>query len=139
MSSDASAQTAKAGGELRPRPLSPHLTVYRPQITSMTSIFHRITGVALAVGSVILVLWLWGAAYAPELFSMIVDCFRSTVGQLLLAAWSFAFFYHMCNGIRHLGWDAGYGYAIEDATRNGVLVILAALFLTGATWFAVLG
>ncbi|NIA68243.1 succinate dehydrogenase, cytochrome b556 subunit [Pelagibius litoralis] len=116
------------------RPLSPHMQVYRPQITSMLSILHRITGVALAVGTLLLVYWLAAAASGPAAFADAQALIGSIIGRLLLFGWTFALFYHLCNGIRHLFWDAGYGFEIETVSRTGWLVLAAGLALTVISW-----
>lgn len=118
------------------RPLSPHLQVYRPQITSMLSILHRLTGVALAVGTLLLTYWLVAAASGPGAFATAQGVIGSFFGRLLLFGWSFALFYHLCNGIRHLVWDAGYGLEIETAQRSGLIVVGAAVLLTLLCWVA---
>ena len=87
------------------RPLSPHLQVYRWQVSNTLSILHRMTGVALSIGAVALVSWLLALAAGQASFLQLSGLFRSLIGQLLLLGWSFAFFYHLCNGIRHLAWD----------------------------------
>lgn len=116
------------------RPLSPHLQVYRPQITSTLSILHRLTGVALAVGTLLLTYWLVAAASGPEAYASAQGLIGSFIGRLLLFGWSFALFYHLCNGIRHLIWDAGYGFDLEAATRSGWIVVGASVVLTLACW-----
>ncbi|GAB4227902.1 MAG: succinate dehydrogenase, cytochrome b556 subunit [Kiloniellaceae bacterium] len=116
------------------RPLSPHLQVYRPQITSTLSILHRLTGIALAVGTLLLTYWLVAAAAGPEAFATAQGLIGSFIGRLLLFGWSFALFYHLCNGIRHLVWDAGYGFEIDAATRSGWMVVGASVVLTLACW-----
>ncbi|MGD1877334.1 MAG: succinate dehydrogenase, cytochrome b556 subunit [Kiloniellaceae bacterium] len=118
------------------RPLSPHLQVYRPQITSALSILHRITGVALAVGTLLLTYWLIAAATGPEAFATAQGLIGSIIGRLLLFGWSFALFYHLCNGIRHLVWDAGYGFEIETAQRSGLVAVGVAAVLTLLCWIA---
>jgi succinate dehydrogenase / fumarate reductase cytochrome b subunit len=121
----------------RSRPLSPHLSIYRPQISSVLSITHRATGAFLSLGSFFIVAWLWSAAYQPEWFECLSNMAASVVGRLALAAWSFAYFYHLSNGIRHLFWDAGYGYSLPAMTRSGWLVVLSAITLTGLTWLCI--
>ncbi len=116
------------------RPLSPHLQVYRPQLTSMLSILHRLTGVALAIGTLLLVYWLAAAAAGPEAFSDAQALIGSFVGRLLLFGWTFALFYHLCNGIRHLFWDAGWGFELTVAYRSGWLVVIASAALTLLSW-----
>jgi succinate dehydrogenase / fumarate reductase cytochrome b subunit len=118
------------------RPLSPHLQIYRPQLTSVLSILHRLTGVALALGTGLLVWWLAAAAAGPDSFAIANDFLGSTFGRLLLLGWSFALFYHLCNGIRHLFWDAGLGYEITTVNRSGWLVLVASLALTVIAWLA---
>lgn len=118
------------------RPLSPHLQVYKPQITSTLSILHRATGFALAVGTLLFVWWLISAAAGPETYAVVEGFLSSWIGTLLLVGWSFAVFYHLCNGIRHLFWDAGRGFEIETFTRTGVIVVVAATALTVVAWIA---
>jgi len=118
------------------RPLSPHLQIYRPQITSVLSILHRLTGVALAFGALVLVYWLAAAASGPAAFESAQWLIGSFIGRLFLFGWTFALFYHFCNGIRHLAWDAGWGFELEQARRTGLLVVAASAVLTLAVWIA---
>ena len=118
------------------RPLSPHLQVYRPQLTSMLSILHRITGVALAVGTLLLVYWLAAAAGGPESYAAAQGFIGSFFGQLLLFGWTIALFYHLANGIRHLFWDAGYGFELPTVQRSGQAVLAATAVLTAVSWIA---
>ena len=118
------------------RPLSPHLQVYRPQLTSMLSIAHRITGVALAVGTLLLVYWLAAAAGGPESYAAAQGFIGSFFGQLLLFGWTIALFYHLANGIRHLFWDAGYGFELPTVQRSGHAVLAATVVLTVVSWIA---
>ncbi|MFQ5785234.1 MAG: succinate dehydrogenase, cytochrome b556 subunit [Alphaproteobacteria bacterium] len=116
------------------RPLSPHLQVYKPQLTSVLSIFHRLTGVALAAGALLLTWWLLAAASGPEAFATAQAFFGSWFGMLVLLGFSYALFYHLCNGIRHLFWDAGIGLEIDSVYRSGWLMLAASLALTVAAW-----
>jgi len=116
------------------RPLSPHLQVYRPQLTSVLSILHRITGVALAVGTLLLIWWLAAAAGGGGSFATVQTAIGSWIGRLLLFGWSFALFYHLCNGIRHLFWDAGRGFELSTVRASGWTVVIAASALTLAAW-----
>jgi succinate dehydrogenase / fumarate reductase cytochrome b subunit len=118
------------------RPLSPFMfpTWYRFQMTSALSILHRLTGIALAVGSLLLCWWLVAVAAGGELFTATHAFLRSPAGMTLLYLWSVAFFYHLCNGIRHLAWDAGHGFELRSAYRGGYIVVAAALLLTALTW-----
>jgi succinate dehydrogenase / fumarate reductase, cytochrome b subunit len=118
------------------RPLSPHLQVYRPQITSVLSILHRITGVALTIGTVLLTWWLVAAAYGPEQFANVQAFLGSFIGQLLLWGFTFSLFYHLCNGIRHLLWDFGWGFEIEQVRISGLIMVAAAAALTVVTLIA---
>ena len=118
------------------RPLSPHLQVYRPQITSMLSILHRITGVGLGAGTRLIAWWLIAAATGPEAFDTAQAFIGSLIGRLILLGFTWALFYHLCNGIRHLVWDAGYGYDLDSVTRTGWLVVVASLVLTALAWIA---
>jgi succinate dehydrogenase / fumarate reductase cytochrome b subunit len=123
-----------------PRPLSPFMlgTAYRLQLTSVLSFTHRMTGMALSVGTAFLVAWLWAAAYAPKDFEAISRFFGGILGQILLFGWSYAFYFHLCNGIRHLFWDIGKGFEIHTAYRSGYAVVIASIVLTGLTWIAVI-
>lgn len=116
------------------RPLSPHLQVYRPQITSVLSITHRGTGLALTVGSWLLVWWLLAAAAGPDAFSTAQWFWGSWIGLLLLFGWSYSLFFHLCNGIRHLVWDCGYGFDLRTTYKSGWTVIVASLVLTLLAW-----
>jgi len=118
------------------RPMSPFMfpVWYHFQITSALSILHRFTGIALAVGSILLVWWLIAVAAGGEWFAATHAFIASWNGMTLLFLWSAAFFYHLCSGIRHLVWDAGYGFEIRDARRNGYVVIAATVLLTLVTW-----
>ena len=112
------------------RPLSPHLQIYKWPLAMATSILHRATGIALAVGTVFLVWWLVAAAMGEQAYAQAQWFFGSWLGVIFLFGWCFSFFYHLCNGIRHLVWDAGYGFEKPDAYRNSVVVIAAAVILT---------
>lgn len=118
----------------RARPLSPHLQVYRLPLVAVMSITHRITGVALAVGTIVLAAWLGGGAYSPTAFADLSSFLGSWFGQLLLLGWSIALYYHLCNGIRHLFWDVGKGFELVQAHRANGIVLVATLVLTVATW-----
>lgn len=121
------------------RPLSPHLQVYRPQVTSVLSITHRLTGVVLAFAAVLLTYWLAAAAYGPESFARAQEVLESWFGRLILFGFTFSLFYHLCNGIRHLGWDMGWGFDLVKLRMTGVLVIIASLALTVLSWMMAYG
>jgi succinate dehydrogenase / fumarate reductase cytochrome b subunit len=116
------------------RPLSPHLQVYKPQLTSVLSITHRGTGIFLSLGAVLLVYWLVSISHGPQSYASLHECLSSWLGQLLLIAWTFSLFFHLCNGVRHLFWDAGTGYEIRTAYASGYAVLGASLLLTVAAW-----
>ena len=117
------------------RPLSPHLQIYKPQLTSVMSILHRVTGVFLSLATLVLVYWLMAVAEGPNAYQQAQSLFSTWWGLLLLFGWSLAFFYHLCNGIRHLFWDAGLGMDIKTVYATGKLVWIATLVLTGLAWF----
>jgi succinate dehydrogenase / fumarate reductase cytochrome b subunit len=121
------------------RPTSPHLTIYKPQITSVLSICHRISGLALYAGTAVLVWWLWVIAYAPDTYSGMQECLNSWVGRIALIGWTFAFYFHLSNGLRHLMWDAGWGFSLPQVTHSGWLSIIFTILLTAATWHLILG
>lgn len=116
------------------RPLSPHLQVYRWQITMAMSILHRATGVALVFGMLLLAYWLIAAASGPQAFDTAQTLLGSWIGRLLLFGWSFSLFYHLCNGIRHLAWDAGWGFSLPVMTTTGWFVVFASVLLTLLSW-----
>jgi succinate dehydrogenase / fumarate reductase, cytochrome b subunit len=120
----------------RERPLSPHLQVYRPQITSVLSILHRITGAALAAGTLLLVYWLIAVASGPDAYDAAQSVVGSIIGRILLLGWSWALFYHLTNGIRHLVWDAGRGFELRTVTISGWTVVILSFALTLAAWIA---
>ena len=121
------------------RPLSPFMFPkwYRFQMTSMLSILHRLAGIALAVGSVALAWWLIAVAAGGVVFTATQAIIASPIGILMLFGWSVAFFYHLCNGVRHLAWDAGHGFEIRSAARSGYAVLAATVLLTAMTWLYV--
>ena len=119
---------------VRERPLSPHLQVYRPQITSVLSILHRITGIVLGVGTLVLIYWLVAAAQGPEAYAVAQDWIGSWIGRLALFGWTLAFFYHLANGIRHLAWDAGWGFELDSVQKSGIATVAAAGGLTVLAW-----
>ncbi|HBK56287.1 MAG TPA: succinate dehydrogenase, cytochrome b556 subunit [Xanthomonadales bacterium] len=117
-----------------PRPLSPHLQVYRWQITMAMSIFHRITGVALAIAALGLAIWLIALAGSDALHAQVSALLASLPGQVVLIAASAGLIYHLLNGIRHLIWDAGRGMSIPAVYRGGYAVIVLTVLLTAGIW-----
>ena len=116
------------------RPLSPHLQVYRWQLTSVMSILHRLSGVALSAGAILLVWWLVAAAEGPRAYAGVQGFLGSWIGLLLLFGWSAALFYHLCNGLRHLWWDSGRGFDLPSVYGSGWTVAIAAGALTVIAW-----
>lgn len=116
------------------RPLSPHLQVYRPQLTSVLSISHRITGVLLSLGMALAVLWTLAVASGPGAYQSLMQFLASVPGLVLLVVWTFALFFHLLNGIRHLIWDAGWLLDLRGAYASGWVVVIVSLILTIAVW-----
>ena len=112
------------------RPISPHIQIYRPQITSVMSILHRITGVISAIALLLLSMLFISASYGEAAFSSMAQLVFSMPGKLVLSAFSLSLFYHLCNGVRHLFWDAGYGLNIEAIRKSAKFVLLGAVILT---------
>lgn len=117
------------------RPLSPHMSIYRPQVTSVLSIFHRITGTALAVTGLLVVWWFLSAATSPAYFETVDGFLTSWFGGLIMILSAWALWYHFCNGIRHLIWDLGYGFDMDEVTSSAYLVMGVSLILTIVTVF----
>lgn len=120
------------------RPLSPHLTWYKPQITSVLSILHRFTGIALAVGAVALTWWVVAVAIGGKPYVDTASVYGSIIGQILLFGWTLALAFHLSNGIRHLCWDAGVGFEMTAVNRSGIAVLVLTTVLTAAVWLIVL-
>jgi succinate dehydrogenase / fumarate reductase cytochrome b subunit len=118
----------------RSRPQSPNIQIYRPQLTSVLSIANRITGVISTIAAVGLVIWLVAAAAGPEAYAVVQSALASPIGQIMLFAATFAFFLHLCGGIRHLIWDAGCGFELSAIYASGWAVVAATIGLTLAAW-----
>ena len=116
------------------RPLSPHLQIYRPQLTSVLSFTHRGTGIALVAGTLVLVYWLLAAASGPEAYASAQALLGSWIGRLVLLGFSFSLFFHLCNGIRHLFWDAGLGFELKTAYASGAAVVVVSVAMTVIAW-----
>ncbi|MEM7763270.1 MAG: succinate dehydrogenase, cytochrome b556 subunit [Pseudomonadota bacterium] len=116
------------------RPLSPHLSAYKFRITSALSILHRLTGVALSLGAVLLIGWILAIASGETAYQHFAGFAGSWFGQLIIAGFVFGFYYHLCNGIRHLFWDAGKGFEMSTARASGGAVVGASIGLTIVTW-----
>ncbi len=118
------------------RPLSPHLQIYRWQLTSVLSILHRLTGLYLALGLVGISIGLYLLAFAPAGFEDYRSFFEAPIGLILLFAWSWSFFYHLLNGVRHLFWDMGSGFKLKQVYHSGWIAVIGSLGLTLACWFS---
>lgn len=116
------------------RPLSPHLQVYRWQLTSVLSITHRGTGILLTLGTLLLVYWLLAIAAGPGTYESAQALLGSWLGKAVLFLWTLALYYHLCNGIRHLFWDAGFGFELKTVYASGMAVVIASVVLTVVTW-----
>ncbi len=120
------------------RPLSPHIGIYRWQIQMVTSILHRATGMALAAGTILLIIALLALAKGPQAWAEVAAFCGSWLGTLLLLGWTWSLAYHLLNGIRHLLQDMGYGFLPATFVRNGWLVVAGSLVLTALVWGCVL-
>lgn len=118
----------------RSRPRSPDVQIYRPQLTSVLSITHRVTGALLSLGSVLLVIWLVVVASGADSYVALHGMLDSWIGIVVLFGWTFALFFHLCNGIRHLCWDLDYGFELQAIYRSGWSVVATSVVLTLATW-----
>jgi succinate dehydrogenase / fumarate reductase cytochrome b subunit len=121
----------------KPRPLSPHLQVYRPQLTSVMSIMHRASGAVLATGSLLVALWLMALAAGAAVFTPVADAMQHPLGQLVVFGYSLALVYHGLNGIRHLLWDLRIGLEIKQVYLSGYLVLGLTVLVTATLWLAV--
>jgi succinate dehydrogenase cytochrome b subunit len=118
------------------RPLSPHITIYKPQITSVLSILHRMTGVYLYLGMMIFTWWIILVVYSsfnPEVADWGV--LTTKIGLLLVFGWGYSFFYHLLNGVRHLFWDMGLGFEKKSVLYSGIVTVMGSVALTALTWY----
>jgi succinate dehydrogenase / fumarate reductase, cytochrome b subunit len=120
----------------RDRPLSPNIQIYRPQLTSVLSIVNRITGVALSIYAVVLVAWLMAAAMGPSTYDAVRGAIASPIGQIALFGCTFAFFLHLCGGIRHLVWDTVHGFELRSIYISGWAVVATSVALSALAWIA---
>jgi succinate dehydrogenase / fumarate reductase cytochrome b subunit len=126
--------------QLREKPLSPHLTVYKWHVSMAMSITHRATGIALVFGAVLLGWLLIAAALGQDIYQHTTRILDTLPGQVFLFGWTLSLYYHLINGIRHLLWDIGWGFKVKDVTgkgivRNGLVIGSLTLLLTAATWY----
>jgi succinate dehydrogenase / fumarate reductase cytochrome b subunit len=120
------------------RPMSPHLQIYRLPLAAVLSITHRITGVGLVLGTLLLTYWVAGAASGPAAYDTAVDFLQSWLGMLILFGFSAALFFHLCNGIRHLVWDTVHAFELKDTARSNIFVIAGTVVLTVGSWLLAL-
>ena len=123
-----------APARLRDRPLSPHLQVWRWHITMLTSILHRVSGMGLYGGALILTAWAIGLAAGPEAYGAVMACLGSPLGKLVMFALTLGVFYHLANGVRHLVWDTGKGLDIKSANASAVFTLAFTVAATLAVW-----
>jgi succinate dehydrogenase / fumarate reductase, cytochrome b subunit len=116
------------------RPLSPHLQIYRPQLTSVLSILHRMTGVGLATGSVLIAWLLFATISGENAFNLFQEFRSSVIGRLMIFCWLWAFTYHMLNGVRHLFWDAGFGFELSTVYKSGWAVAAGSAVFSSLIW-----
>lgn len=119
------------------RPLSPHLQIYRWQYTMTLSILHRITGLALSIGLLLFVYWLLAIAGGRESYERALVVFAHPITRIALFGFSFAFFYHLLNGVRHLVWDTGRGLERKEARLSGWITFLSSVVVTVLFWLVV--
>jgi succinate dehydrogenase / fumarate reductase, cytochrome b subunit len=124
----------------RARPLSPHMTIYRWPVSMATSITHRLTGIALSMGTLLLAWWLIAAASGLEAYHTFSQVAASWPGQVVLFGFTWSLAFHLLNGIRHLAWDMGYGFDVPTANRTGwMVIVLSVLLAVGAFALAYTG
>jgi succinate dehydrogenase / fumarate reductase cytochrome b subunit len=131
--------TQTASSPKSKRPLSPHIQVYRWQLTMSMSILHRISGAALAGGLFAFTWMMVAAATGPDAWATFAGVAQSLIGRIAIFGWVAAAYYHLCNGIRHLVWDTGHLFRIENAYLGGYIALAVAAFMTVMTWWTILG
>lgn len=121
------------------RPLSPHLGIYKPQISSTLSIMHRASGVVNFIGLLAFVWWIVGVTFSPQspMESWVWSFFSSSIGHFILIAWSFSMFFHFCTGMRHLMWEAGVGFSIKAMELSGWIAVAMSVLLTAIAWLII--
>ena len=119
---------------VRPRPRSPNIQIYRPQLTSVLSILNRMTGIVLSACAIVLVVWLVAAATGPQTYGVVQGVIASWIGHIVLFVATFAFFLHLCGGIRHLIWDTVHGFELRSIYISGWVVVAGSVVLTLAAW-----
>ena len=120
----------------RQRPLSPNMQLYRPQLTSVLSVANRLTGIILSIAAIALVIWLAAGAAGPQAYAIAKAALASWTGQVILFAFTFAFFLHLLGGIRHLVWDTVHGFELRAIYMSGWTVVAASVVMTLVAWVA---
>ena len=118
------------------RPTSPHLQIYKPQLTSFLSITHRMTGVVAFLGSIFMLLWLTSLAWDHSIYSMLQKIALSWPVQIILFFWSLSLVYHLFNGVRHMAWDIGKGFSKPDIYKSGKFVVIASIVVNILIWIS---
>ena len=118
------------------RPISPHIGIYKPQVTSIFSIMHRISGIVNYIGLLVMIWWIVSISFVPgnPMDGFLWSFFATAFGNLILIGWTLSLFFHMCTGIRHLLWDVGYGFSLKAVNISAVVITLSAIVLTFFTW-----
>ncbi|WP_428391265.1 succinate dehydrogenase, cytochrome b556 subunit [Lichenicoccus sp.] len=124
----------RSDGTLTRRPMSPHLQVYRPQLTSVLSIANRMSGIAISFGTLLLVWWLVAAASGPKPFAVVQAVIANPFGLIVLFGWTLALMYHFFGGLRHLAWDAGRGFSLAATYRSGWAAVIGTVVMTVLVW-----
>lgn len=119
------------------RPLSPHLQIYRWPLSMLLSILHRVTGIGLSLGLILMTWWLLALASGPEAFATVQAVMHSWLGILVLFLWTLSLYFHLASGVRHLVWDAGYGFELDVAANSGIAVLVFAGVMTVLTWLVI--
>ena len=116
-------------------PLSPHLTIHKKILTAVFSIFHRLTGIGLSIGSIFIAYWIAIIALGPKYFSLFEYISSLVLFKIILFIWTIGIFYHLFNGIRYLFWSYGIGMDIKTVYNTGYLVLFLTLISTLCVWF----
>ncbi|MCK4946399.1 MAG: succinate dehydrogenase, cytochrome b556 subunit [Alphaproteobacteria bacterium] len=119
------------------RPLSPHVEIYKWPFPAILSISHRATGAGLALGAILVTVWLFAALSGDDAFALVQRFRESIIGRLMLFGWLFAFVYHLLNGVRHMRWDAGYGFDLKSTYRSGWIMVCGTVIISVLTWIIV--
>ena len=120
-------------------PLSPHLQIYRWQVSSLVSITHRISGIINLLALILIFFWLLVLSFGENNYELLLLTINSFIGKFILIGFTWSMCFHLLSGIRHLAWDLGYGFEVKTANISGVIVIISSLVLTIIFWLFVRG